>query len=103
MTLVVIDLRIICTFFCTVRHGPTYQRVRSTLILSVSPIVVDISPDILNIRNNRHAQALVNIFLTGDPRLSTEINKEICHMFWNTLLQPNDSDDDKFGFVLLNI
>ena len=43
-------------------HCPTYQRVRNTLILSVFPIVVDISPDILNIRNNRHAQALVNIF-----------------------------------------
>ena len=53
-----------------------------TLILSVSPIVVDISPDILNIRNNRHAQALVNIFLTGDSRLSTEANKVIfSHVF----------------------
>ena len=63
-------------------HCPTYQRVRNTLILSVSPIVVDISPDILNIRNNRHAQALVNIFLTGDSRLSTEANKVIfSHVF----------------------
>ena len=63
-------------------HCPTYQRVRNTLILSVSPIVVDISPDILNIRNNRYAQALVNIFLTGDSRLSTEANKIIfSHVF----------------------
>ena len=58
-------------------HCPTYQRVRNTLILSVSPIVLDISPDILNIRNNRHAQALFNLFSTGDPRLSTEANKEV--------------------------
>ena len=80
-------------------HCPTYQRVRNTLILSVSPIIVDIYPVILNIRNNRHAQALVNISLTGDPRLSTETNKVIFHMFLNTLLQPNDSDDDEFSFT----
>ena len=80
-------------------HCPTNQRVRNTLILSVSPIIVDMHPDILNIQNNRHSQALVNISLTGDPRLSTEANKVIFHMFLNTLLQPNDSDDDAFYFT----
>ena len=80
----------------SVLHCPTCQR---DIIISVSPIVVDISPDILNIRNNRHAQALVNIFLTGYPRLSTEANKVIFHMFLNTLLQPNDSDDDELSFT----
>ena len=50
-------------------------------------------------RNNRYAQALVNLFLTGDSRLLTEANKVFFHMFLNTLLQPNDSDDDEFSFT----
>ena len=63
VTLVVIDLRIIYTFFL---HSPTYQHASNTL-------VADISPDIFNIRNNSHAEAL----LTSKHILSTEANQEI--------------------------
>ncbi len=63
-------------------YCPTYQGARNSLILSIAPLVINISPDIETIRNNRHAQAVVNILLSGDNRLSTETNQSILsHVF----------------------
>ena len=63
-------------------YCPTFQNARNTLLLLVAPLIVDITPDIHNIRSRRHAEVLVKILLSGDKRLSTEVNHNIItHVF----------------------
>ena len=46
---------------------------------------------------------LVNIFLTGDLRLSTEANQVFVHMFLNLVMQPNDSNSGNVLFHALHL
>ncbi len=55
---------------------PTYQQARTILLASVAPYLSDLFPNLNNL-NVREQNALVNLFLNGDSRLTLENKKFI--------------------------
>ena len=56
---------------------PTYQRARAGLLQSVSPLIVDIMPDINQTLNRRAKESLIRMLLNGDSRLNLETNRKL--------------------------
>jgi hypothetical protein len=56
---------------------PTYHGARQILFRTVGPLTCDIFPDINDLPNKRAKTHFINILLEGDPRLSSENNKNI--------------------------